>query len=111
MSSDTVSLTLRMSTRAMSLSFDPDLYPNVTRHTERGLIEWADLIEQSTPVPTSVNDCPNTGSAFSHTVPAGTVGLFEGALYRTCGIYRPESSHALCRGSIKRSFAPCASGP
>jgi IgA Peptidase M64 len=89
------------------LNFDPDLYPNVTKNTVREQIEWADLIDQNTPIPTSVNDCPNTGEAFTHSVPTGTVGLFEGALYRNCNIYRAENTCLMRNFSVPKFCAVC----
>lgn len=89
------------------LNFDPDLYPNVTKNTSLDQIEWADLIAQDTPIPTSGNNCPDSGGAFSHPVPMGTVGLFEGGLYRTCNIYRPEKSCLMGNISVPRFCAVC----
>jgi len=53
---------------------------NVTDETVRDRIKWAPWIHPDTPLPTSPAD-----PAF-----AGVVGLFEGARYRSTGIYRPR---------------------
>jgi len=67
-------------------------YPNVTVNTDRNTVKWKDLIDSSTPVPTTSNsDCSKCDTQ-TNPFPAGTVGLFEGALYYHCGIYRPEFS-------------------
>jgi hypothetical protein len=64
--------------------------PNVTLETNRDIIKWRDLILPATPMPTMSNpNCANCDSRPS-TVPAGTVGAFEGAHYYHCGAYRPE---------------------
>ena len=67
-------------------------YPNVTTNTDRNTIKWKDLIESSTSVPTTTNpDCSKCDTQ-ANPYPAGTVGLYEGARYYHCGIYRPEFS-------------------
>jgi hypothetical protein len=64
--------------------------PNVTGETNRNAIKWKDLILPSTPVPTTSNpDCTQCDPQ-SSPVPTGTVGLFEGAGYYHCGLFRPE---------------------
>jgi hypothetical protein len=64
--------------------------PNVTIASTRSAIKWRDLILAATTVPTMRNpDCARCDSRPS-TVPAGTVGAFEGAHYYHCGAYRPE---------------------
>ncbi len=69
--------------------FNPENYPNVTGKTLLSQIKWKDLIKPATPIPTSRNQCPG-GNPVSHPVPEGTVGLFEGALYKSCNVFRPE---------------------
>jgi len=54
-----------------------DHEPNVTFQTVRSHIPWNDLIASSTAIPTPEE-------------PSLEVGLFEGARYRTSGIYRPQ---------------------
>ncbi len=51
---------------------------NITIQTNPTLIKWKDLILPGTPIPTTVDN------------PPGVVGLFEGAAYHTCGVYRPQ---------------------
>ena len=86
---------------------DPDKYPNLTSKTDLQEIKWADLIAPETPVPTSRNNCPQTGSGFSHPVPAGTVGLFEGGLYKSCNVFRAERSCLMRNFSQPRFCAVC----
>ncbi len=52
---------------------------NATAETDRTRIKWNVWIENSTPIPT-----PETSSY------AGVVGLFEGAMYKSSGFYRPK---------------------
>lgn len=63
----------------------PACEKNVTDQTVRPLIKWAPWIEGATPVPT-----PEGVPAW-----ASKVGLFEGARYRTTGMYRPRDSQCL----------------
>lgn len=70
---------------------DPE--PNITRHDQRDLVPWVAWIAPSTPVPT-----PDT-TAWDE-----TVGLFEGARYRSEGLYRPYRS---CRMRLSATpFCP-----
>ena len=64
--------------------------PNVTINTDRQTLKWNWAVGVATALPTMSN--PNCASADGRpsTVPAGTVGLFEGAHYYHCGGYRPE---------------------
>jgi hypothetical protein len=71
--------------------FEP-VEPNVTIASTRATLKWRDLVLGSTPVPTMTNpDCTQCDTRPS-TVPAGTVGAFEGAHYHHCRAYRPEHS-------------------
>ena len=54
-----------------------DSEPNVTYQTEFEYIPWKNWIESGTPLPT-----PEIGSEYG-------VGIYEGARYRSTGIYRP----------------------
>lgn len=64
--------------------------PNVTRETSPGRIKWKNRIAGGTPVPTTRNaDCTRCDPQPSPAKP-GTVGLFEGARYFHCGLFRPE---------------------
>ena len=64
--------------------------PNVTSVTDRKTITWTSLIASTTGLPTTKNaNCAQCDTQPSP-VPAGTVGVFEGARYFHCGIYRPE---------------------
>ena len=51
---------------------------NITKQTNPTLIKWKDLILPGTPIPTLVDN------------PPGVVGLWQGAYYYTCGVYRPQ---------------------
>ena len=61
--------------------YTPFEAPNVTAQTNPDLIRWNDWIDGGTPLPT-----PET-LAFD-----ATVGLFEGAMYRSTGWYRPHNN-------------------
>ncbi|HJP91910.1 MAG TPA: M64 family metallopeptidase [Pyrinomonadaceae bacterium] len=64
--------------------------PNITTNKNRATTKWRDLIQPSTPVPTTKNaNCANCDPQPSP-VAVGTIGLFEGADYYHCGVYRPE---------------------
>jgi hypothetical protein len=66
--------------------------PNVTTNTNRATLKWRAVVAATTALPTMANpNCAQVDSRPS-TVPAGTVGLFEGAHYYHCGAYRPEYS-------------------
>lgn len=81
--------------------------PNVTLTTDRSSVKWGWAIGPSTPLPTMSNpDCATVDSRPS-TVPAGTVGCFEGAHYYHCGAYRPE--HNCKMRELSAPFCPvCA---
>ena len=64
--------------------------PNITTNKDRTKTKWRSLIQASTPVPTTQNaDCGDCDHQQSP-VPVGTIGLFEGADYYHCGVYRAE---------------------
>jgi IgA peptidase M64 len=64
--------------------------PNITTNKNRATTKWRSLIQASTAVPTTKNaNCAGCDPQ-STPVPAGTIGLFEGADYYHCGVYRPE---------------------
>lgn len=52
---------------------------NVTKGTTLATIKWNDLIENTTPLPTTVD------------TPPGVVGIWEGAFYAEQDAYRPQS--------------------
>ncbi|HVY54212.1 MAG TPA: M64 family metallopeptidase [Thermodesulfobacteriota bacterium] len=85
---------------------NPDNYPNLTSRTVLSQIKWADLIAPSTPVPTSRNQCAG-GGPFSHPMPDGTVGLFEGGLYKSCSVFRAEKNCLMRDFGTKRFCAVC----
>jgi hypothetical protein len=64
--------------------------PNVTLNTNPATLKWRAVVGPGTALPTMSNpDCTRRDTRPSP-VPAGTVGLFEGAHYYRCGVYRPE---------------------
>jgi hypothetical protein len=64
--------------------------PNVSTNTDRNTLKWRWAVAAATAVPTMSNpDCTQVDNRASP-VPAGTVGLFEGAHYYHCGGFRPE---------------------
>lgn len=64
--------------------------PNITVNSDRATLKWGWAVASTTAVPTMSNpDCATVDSRPSP-VPPGTVGLFEGAHYYHCGVYRPE---------------------
>ena len=68
---------------------EPD-EPNVTTKTKRHDIKWRTLILPTTKVPTTKNaDCTKCDTQ-GNPMPAGTIGLYEGAHYCHCGAYRPS---------------------
>lgn len=90
--------------------------PNVTLDPDRATNKWRDLVDPATPMPTMSNpDCTQCDLRPS-TVPAGTVGAFEGAHYYHCGAFRPEHDCrmrtlgqeycAVCSSVIERTLQP-----
>jgi hypothetical protein len=89
---------------------------NVTVDTDRATLKWRRFVAASTPVPTTRNaDCTQCDPQDSP-VPAGTVGLFEGANRYHCGAFRPEFDCkmrnlgipfcAVCQERIRTVLAP-----
>jgi IgA peptidase M64 len=64
--------------------------PNITKNKNRATTKWRSLIQASTAVPTTKNGNCAGCDPQPTPVPAGTIGLFEGADYYHCGVYRPE---------------------
>jgi IgA Peptidase M64 len=82
--------------------------PNVTASSDLATLEanqkWAAYVDAGTSIPTTENsDCTECDTQ-ANPVAAGTVGLFEGARYFHCGLFRPEYD---CR-MRNNSFAFCA---
>lgn len=75
----------------------PACEANVTDQTVRAAVKWTSWILPTTPVPTP------EGSIYS-----GELGLFEGARYRTTGMYRPRESQCLMRGLGEPFCSVCA---
>jgi hypothetical protein len=95
--------------------------PNVTTNTDRNTLKWRWAVAPATAIPTMSNpNCAQVDGRPSP-VPAGTVGLFEGAHYYHCGGYRPEydcKMRALsvafcrvCRQAIWNRISPLATLP
>ena len=99
--------------RGCGLETDRDIHPggepfeaNVTTNTDRETLKWRHLVAPSTPIPTTRNaDCTQCDPQPSP-VPAGTVGLFEGAHYYHCGAFRPEFN-CLMRALFQPFCAVC----
>ncbi|MCY0905976.1 M64 family metallopeptidase [Arthrobacter sp. H14-L1] len=66
--------------------------PNVTTNSNRATLKWGWAVAATTALPTMSNPDCSTDDGRASTVPAGTVGLFEGAHYFHCGAFRPEYS-------------------
>ena len=64
--------------------------PNITTNKNRATVKWRDLILPATAVPTTTNANCAICDPQPTPVPLGTVGLFEGADYYHCRVYRPE---------------------
>ncbi|MEW5848666.1 MAG: putative Ig domain-containing protein [Myxococcota bacterium] len=62
----------------------PPCEPNVTNVTSRDALKWAPWVADTTPVPTPEDE------AF-----VDAMGLFQGARYRTSGMYRPKQDCAM----------------
>jgi hypothetical protein len=95
--------------------------PNVTTNTDTATLKWGWAVDPATAIPTMTNnDCTQVDSSPSP-VPAGTVGLFEGAHYYHCGAFRPEYSCKMqalgipfcrvCRQVIWNRLAPLGTLP
>lgn len=64
---------------------------NVTIHPSHARCKWRHLISPSTPSPSTTNpDCSKCDPLQTSPLPPGTVGTFEGAHSKHCGIFRPE---------------------
>jgi IgA Peptidase M64 len=64
--------------------------PNVTINADRNTLKWRSAVSSGTAVPTMSNPACDQPDLHPSPVPAGTVGLFEGAHYYHCGCFRPE---------------------
>ncbi len=60
----------------------------------RADLKWIALVDPATAIPTEVDDgsCTRTGACSTSTLPAGTVGMYEGAGYTACGSFRPTTA-------------------
>ena len=83
--------------------------PNITKQTTRATLKWSNLVALTTPLPTMSNpDCASCDERADTTGVSGLVGLFEGAGYYHCDIYRPsytckmrDSSQPFCAVCIQ----------
>jgi hypothetical protein len=66
------------------------LEPNVTKNRNRNTIKWRNLINSSTPIPTTSNSNCTQCDSQPNPLPSGTVGIFEGGRYFHCRLFRPE---------------------
>ena len=95
--------------------------PNVTTNQDRNTLKWRWAVAASTAIPTMSNPNCATVDTRPSPVPAGTVGLFEGAHYYHCGAFRPEYSCKMqalgipfcrvCRQVIWNRIGPLATLP
>ncbi len=66
---------------------------NITIETSRSLVKWGDLILATTDLPTTGNDdCDYCSTALNPFPGQTVVGLYEGAHYYHCDIFRPVYS-------------------
>lgn len=101
-------------------AFEPSP-PNVTIETDRTRVKWGDLISATTPLPSSHNANCALCDPQPNPLPDGTVGLFEGANYYHCDVYRAEWNCrmrsaavpfcAVCRRRIREVLAQFAAPP
>jgi hypothetical protein len=94
----------------------PGEAPNITTDINRATTKWRDLISPSTPLPTMTNPVPGVDNLAPSPVPAGTVGLFEGAGRTYQGVYRAQYDCAMrtygqpfcavCQRQIRAMLAP-----
>ena len=79
--------------------------PNVTKVSTRSGLKWAHRVG-ATLATVSNPDCTQCNTAASPK-PVGTVGLFEGAKYHHCKLYRPE--HDCKMRSVEKPFCAVCS--
>src|SRR5206468_7838051 len=74
--------------------------PNVTANTDLATLKWAAYVDATSPWPTTTNidctQCPSQSSPLA----TGMVGLFEGARYYHCVLYRPEFDCRMNHNSV-----------
>ena len=65
---------------------------NITKNKDRATLKWGNLVDPKTAVPTQSN--PNCSQCIGGESPVarGVVGLFEGAGYYRCGLYRSQGN-------------------
>lgn len=68
-------------------NFEP-LAANVTIETRSSHLKWGALLSPGVPIPTTLN--PVCGASKTTTLPASTVGAFEGGRKRQCKVFRPS---------------------
>jgi hypothetical protein len=96
---------------------DEPRQPNVTMNADRATLKWRHLVDKSTDLssPTLTNlDCTKCPSR-PNPVSDDTIGLFEGARYFHCALYRPafnckmrelfQPFCAVCKDAIRRKLA------
>jgi hypothetical protein len=62
--------------------------PNVTRNTDFATLKWRGAVQTGQSPILRNADCSRDN--IWNTLPSGAVGLFEGARYHYCGLYRPQ---------------------
>lgn len=79
--------------------------PNLTAATTRRGAKWDHLVPVDADLPTvTKDDCEESDWGSSNPAPPGTVGLFEGAGYHRCGLYRAQFDCRMRRAN--REFCP-----
>jgi hypothetical protein len=89
------------------MEFVASFGPNVSGAVgDRDQLKWIDLVDPGTDIPTQQDPggCTRSSGCSASTLPAGTVGMYEGAGYTACGNFRPTTSCIMrCNG---RDFCP-----
>ena len=91
--------------------------PNVTRNTNRTTLKWRTVLSSATdPLPTTANANCAQCDPQANPHPPDYVGLYEGARYMHCGVYRPAYDCRMrtlgmpfcgaCRRAIRVALAP-----
>lgn len=76
--------------------------PNLTAATTRSQAKWTHRIPVGSSLPTSEKqDCEQSDWGSSSPTPPGVVGLFEGAGYHRCGLFRPEFNCRMRQSNVE----------
>lgn len=93
---------------------DEPLAANVTVETRSSHLKWKPLLTPGVPIPTTLN--PVCGTSLTTTLPASTVGAFEGGRTRQCNVFRPSANCRMrtataefckvCKAEIRARLTP-----